>query len=158
MVTTILLLLYLALNHTQLLSLLLFFTTVIIITSYHAMLPYYVPRALDIPNSHNNPHPPFSSYNSLLCKSSPAFSPQLQVCTSKCLLVSSLKGLTDRSFCPGLIPIDHHLCCKDGALHFSLTFRQTQTVVLNFEACALEIGSLLSVRTTRCSHILPPLL
>ena len=62
------------------------------------------------------------------------------------------------SFCPDLIPIHHHLCCKDEALHFSLTFRQTQTVVLNFEACALEIGSLLSVRTTRCSHILPPLL
>ena len=46
---------------------------------------------------------------------------------------------------PDLIPTDHHLCCKDEALHFSLTFRQTQTVVLNFEACALKTGSLLSL-------------
>lgn len=52
-----------------------------------------------------------------------------------------------------LIPIDHYLCCKDEALHFSLTFRQTQTVVLNSEACALKIGSPLSSRRTRCSHI-----
>lgn len=116
LVTTILLLLYLALSHTQLLSLLLFFTTVIIITSYHAMLPYYVPRALDIPNSHNNPHPPFSSYNSLLCKSSPAFSPQLQVCISKCLLVSSLKSLTDLKLIMSRSKINFFLATKP--LHF----------------------------------------